>query len=199
MASSGDAHRDLWLPAQLARLDRVDLLILDDFSYVRRDQAESSVLFELISERNERKSTAITANQPFSAWDQVFPEAAMTVAAVDRLVHHSTIFDLNAESYRCKAAEGKAAGMAKVSPRKSSNRTPSHRPRLLSFLARIVDVGHPFTSALLQIDRKAPSFHSPRCRSKRRRTRFACTPRERDPPSGTGRRSPDSNSGPGHR
>jgi DNA replication protein DnaC len=95
-----------------------DLLILDDFSYVRRDQAESSVLFELISERYERKSIAITANQPFSAWDQVFPEAAMTVAAVDRLVHHSTIFELNVESYRRKAAEGKAAGKAKVSARK---------------------------------------------------------------------------------
>jgi DNA replication protein DnaC len=58
---------------------------------------------------------ALTANQPFSAWDQVFPEAAMTVAAVDRLVHHSTIFELNVESYRRKAA---AAGKAKVSPRK---------------------------------------------------------------------------------
>ena len=93
-------------------------MILDDFSYVRRDQAESSVLFELISERYERKSIAITANQPFSAWDQVFPEAAMTVAAVDRLVHHSTIFEMNVESYRRKTAEGKAAGKAKVSPRK---------------------------------------------------------------------------------
>ena len=112
------ARRDLRLPAELARLDRFDLLILDDFSYVRRDQAESSVLFELISERYERKSIAITANQPFSAWDQVFPEAAMTVAAVDRLVHHSTIFELNVESYRRKAAEGKAAGKARVSPRK---------------------------------------------------------------------------------
>jgi len=110
------ARRDLRLPAELARLDRFDLLILDDFSYVRRDQAESSVLFELISERYERKSIAITANQPFSAWDQVFPEAAMTLAAVDRLVHHSTIFELNVESYRRKAAaEGKTAGKAKLS------------------------------------------------------------------------------------
>jgi DNA replication protein DnaC len=98
------ARRDLRLPAELARLDRFDLLILDDFSYVRRDQAESSVLFELISERYERKSIALTANQPFSAWDQVFPEAAMTVAAVDRLVHHSTIFEMNVESYRRKTA-----------------------------------------------------------------------------------------------
>lgn len=112
------ARRDLRLPAELAKLDRFDLLILDDLSYARRDQAETSVLFELIAERYERKSIAITANQPFSAWDQVFPEAAMTVAAVDRLVHYSTIFELNVESYRRKAAEGKAAGKAKVSPRK---------------------------------------------------------------------------------
>lgn len=110
------ARRDLRLPTELSKLDRFDLLILDDFSYVRRDQAESSVLFELISERYERKSIAITANQPFSAWDQVFPEAAMTVAAVDRLVHHSAIFELNVESYRRKAAaERKTMDKAAVS------------------------------------------------------------------------------------
>jgi len=93
------------LPAEIAKLDRFDLLILDDLSYVRRDQAETSVLFELIAERYERKSLALTANQPFSGWDQVFPEAAMTLAAVDRLVHHSTIFELNVESYRRRAAK----------------------------------------------------------------------------------------------
>ena len=98
------ARRELRLPAELARLDRFDLLILDDLSYVRRDQAETSVLFELIAERYERKSLAITANQPFSGWDQVFPEAAMTLAAVDRLVHHATIFELNVESYRRRNA-----------------------------------------------------------------------------------------------
>lgn len=98
------ARRELRLPAEIMKLDRFDLLILDDLSYVRRDQAETSVLFELIAERYERKSLAITANQPFSGWDQVFPEAAMTLAAVDRLVHHATIFELNVESYRRRAA-----------------------------------------------------------------------------------------------
>ena len=98
------ARRDLRLPAELAKLDRFDLLILDDVSYVRRDQAETSVLFELIAERYERKSIAITANQPLSAWDQIFPDAAMTLAAVDRLVHHSTIFEMNVESFRRRAA-----------------------------------------------------------------------------------------------
>ena len=98
------ARRDLRLPQELARLDRFDLLILDDLSYVRRDQAETSVLFELIAERYERKSIAITANAPFSAWDEVFPDKAMTVAAVDRLVHHSTILEMNVDSYRRRAA-----------------------------------------------------------------------------------------------
>ncbi len=98
------ARRDLRLPVELAKLDRFDLLILDDLSYVRRDQAETSVLFELIAERYERKSIAITANAPFSAWDEVFPDKAMTLAAVDRLVHHATILEMNVESYRRKAA-----------------------------------------------------------------------------------------------
>jgi DNA replication protein DnaC len=102
------ARRDLRLPAELGKLDRYDLLILDDLSYVRRDQAETSVLFELIAERYERKSIAITANQPFSAWDQIFPDASMTLAAVDRLVHHAAIFEMNVESYRRRtAATGK--------------------------------------------------------------------------------------------
>lgn len=112
------ARRDLRLPAEIAKLDRFDLLLLDDFSYVRRDSTETTVLFELIAERYERKSVALTANQPFSEWHQVFPEPAMTVAAIDRLVHHATILELNVESYRRKSAQrakekssrGKTAG-----------------------------------------------------------------------------------------
>ena len=103
------ARRDLRLPQELAKLDRFDLLILDDLSYVRRDQAETSVLFELISERYERKSLAITANTPFSQWGEVFVEPAMTLAAVDRLVHHSTILEMNVESYRRRAAQDSPA------------------------------------------------------------------------------------------
>src|SRR6202158_3486927 len=99
------ARKNLQLPQALTKLDRYDLLILDDLSYVRKDQAETSVLFELIAERYERRSVLITANQPFSGWDQVFPDPGMTVAAIDRLVHHSTIFELHqVESYRGKEA-----------------------------------------------------------------------------------------------
>jgi DNA replication protein DnaC len=99
------ARRDLRLPQELTRLDRFDLLILDDLSYVRRDQAETSVLFELIAERYERKSLAVTANTPFSQWGEVFVDPAMTLAAVDRLVHHSTILEMNVQSYRQRAAQ----------------------------------------------------------------------------------------------
>ena len=99
------ARRDLRLPQELAKLERFDLLILDDLSYVRRDQAETSVLFELIAERYERKSLAITANTPFSQWGEVFAEPAMTLAAVDRLVHHATILEMNVDSYRRRTAQ----------------------------------------------------------------------------------------------
>jgi DNA replication protein DnaC len=77
---------------------------LDDLAYVRKDQAETSVLFELISARYERRSLLITANQPFGEWGKIFPDPAMTVAAIDRLVHHATIFEMNVESYRRRAA-----------------------------------------------------------------------------------------------
>ena len=62
------------------------------------------MIFELIGARYERRSLLITANQPFGAWNSVFPDQAMTLAAVDRLVHHATIFEMNVESYRRRAA-----------------------------------------------------------------------------------------------
>ena len=95
------ARRELALEAAINRLDRFHLLILDDLAYVSKDQAETSVLFELISARYERRSTLITANQPFGEC-KVFPDPAMTLAAVDRLVHHA--FEMNVESYRRRAA-----------------------------------------------------------------------------------------------
>ena len=98
------ARRELALESAIQRLERFDLLILDDITYVSKDQAESSVLFELISARYERRSMLITANQPFGDWGKIFPDPAMTLAAVDRLVHHATIFEMNVESYRRRAA-----------------------------------------------------------------------------------------------
>ena len=103
------ARRDLALAATLDKLDKFELIILDEFSYVRKDQAETSVLFEFIAHRYERHSIAITANQPFSTWGNVFPDPAMTVAAIDRLVHHSTIIEMNGESYRRRSAVARSA------------------------------------------------------------------------------------------
>ncbi len=98
------ARRDLALEAAIDRLDKFHLLVLDDLAYVTKDQAETSVLFELISARYERRSMLITANQPFGEWGRIFPDQSMTLAAVDRLVHHATIFEMNVESYRRREA-----------------------------------------------------------------------------------------------
>ena len=114
------ARRDLALEAALAKLDRFDLIILDDISYARKDQAETSVLFELIARRYETRSLAIAANQPFSAWGGVFPDQAVTVAAIDRLVHHATILEMNTESYRRRAAADRAVPKADA-PATTSN------------------------------------------------------------------------------
>jgi DNA replication protein DnaC len=98
------ARRELALEAAIAKLDKYHLLILDDLAYVSKDQAETSVIFELIAARYERRSLFITANQPFGDWNRVFPDQAMTLAAIDRLVHHATILEMNVESYRRRAA-----------------------------------------------------------------------------------------------
>ena len=118
------ARQELSLAVAIEKLDKYHLLILDDLSYVQKSQAETSVLFELIAARYERRSILITANQPFGAWDAIFRDKAMTVAAIDRLVHHSLIFELNVESYRRKAAVARSANLRpyKPLPRNRSNR-----------------------------------------------------------------------------
>ena len=114
------ARRELNLEAAVNRLDRFDLLICDDLAYVTKDQAETSVLFELISARYERRSMLITANQPFGEWSRVFPDPAMTLAAIDRLVHHATIVEINVESYRRRTTLERKRGPG----RPSSHATP---------------------------------------------------------------------------
>jgi DNA replication protein DnaC len=116
------ARRELALESAIAKLDRYDLLILDDMAYVTKDQAETSVLFELISARYERRSMLITANQPFGEWGRIFPDPAMTLAAVDRLVHHATILEMNVESYRRKSALARK----RTPGRPATNATPKN-------------------------------------------------------------------------
>ena len=98
------ARQALSLESAIDKLDKYHLIILDDLCYVHRDQAETSVLFELIAARYERRSILVTSNRPFGKWTNVFPDAAMTLAAVDRLVHHAVIVEMNVESYRQRAA-----------------------------------------------------------------------------------------------
>ncbi len=119
------ARRELALQAAIDKLHKYHLLILDNLAYVSKDQAETSVLFELISARYELRSLLITANQPFGEWDKIFPDPAMTLAAVDRLVHHSTIFELNVESYRRRAAVQRKRGPGRPATRATPKNTPS--------------------------------------------------------------------------
>jgi len=124
------ARRELALEAAIDKLNKYHLLILDDLAYVTKDQAETSVLFELISARYEQRSMLITANQPFGEWDKVFPDPAMTLAAVDRLVHHSTIFELNVESYRRRAAVTKKRGRSQPASEATPSPVGSEEPNI---------------------------------------------------------------------
>lgn len=102
------AKRDLRLPQQLAKLDRFECVILDDIGYVQHDRDEMEVLFTLLAERYERKSVVITTNLVFSEWERIFKDPMTTLAAIDRVVHHSVVLDLMAvESYRAQAAGAK--------------------------------------------------------------------------------------------
>ena len=121
------ARRELALESAIGALERYDLLILDDIAYVTKDQAETSVLFELISARYQRRSMLITPNQPFGEWGKIFPDPAMTLAAVDRLVHYATIFELNVESYRRRSAIQRKQGRPAVHATPKNVGVPSPR------------------------------------------------------------------------
>jgi len=97
------AKQALRLSEALSKLDKYRLLVIDDIGYVKRSEAETSVLFELIAHRYEAASLLITSNQPFSAWDTIFPDDMMAVAAIDRLIHHAHVVELHGESYRKRA------------------------------------------------------------------------------------------------
>jgi DNA replication protein DnaC len=94
------AKRDLNLPRVLKRLSKYDVLILDDIGYVQQNREEMEVLFILLAERYERGSLMITSNLPFSKWERIFKDPMTAAAAIDRLVHHSVILELNLPSYR---------------------------------------------------------------------------------------------------
>ena len=99
------AKRDLKLSRLLMRLSRFEALIIDDIGYVQQSREEMEVLFTLLAERYERGSVLLTSNLPFSKWEQIFKDPMTTAAAIDRLVHHSVILELNIPSYRLEAAK----------------------------------------------------------------------------------------------
>lgn len=103
------AKRNLQLPRMLKRLSKYDALIIDDIGYVRQERDEMDVLFTLLAERYERGSVLITSNLPFSKWEAIFKDPMVTAAAIDRLVHHCVILELNIGSYRMSAAKKKVA------------------------------------------------------------------------------------------
>ncbi|MBA2685584.1 MAG: ATP-binding protein [Gemmatimonadaceae bacterium] len=102
------ARRDLALPRALRALDVYDLLILDDIGYVQQTSEEAEVLFTLMAERYERRSMLITSNLVFSQWDRIFKNPMTTAAAVDRLVHHASILELDLPSFRTQDAKNRS-------------------------------------------------------------------------------------------
>lgn len=99
------AKRNLKLPKLFKKLNRFHAIIIDDIGYVHQEKEEMEVLFTLLAERYERGSVMVTSNLPFSQWDKIFKDPMMTAAAIDRIVHHSVILELNIPSYRMTTAK----------------------------------------------------------------------------------------------
>lgn len=99
------AKRELRLERVLGRLDRFDAVIIDDIGYIQQAREEMEVLFTFLAERYERRSVLVSSNLVFSQWDKIFKDAMTTAAAIDRLVHHSIILELDGPSYRVQSAK----------------------------------------------------------------------------------------------
>jgi DNA replication protein DnaC len=104
------AKRDLCLPRMLKRLARFEALLIDDLGYVQQSREEMEVLFTLLADRYECASVLITSNLPFSGWESIFKDPMTTAAAIDRLVHHCVILELNMSSYRAEQAKARVSG-----------------------------------------------------------------------------------------
>jgi len=106
------AKRDLRMERTIKKLSKFEALIIDDLGYVQQSREEMEVLFTLLSERYERGSLLLSSNLPFSKWEQIFKDPMTTAAAIDRLIHHSVIIELNIASYRLDAAKSKQSTKA---------------------------------------------------------------------------------------
>ena len=103
------AKKDLRLSRAIKKLAYYEALVIDDIGYVQQSREEMEVLFTLLAERYERGSVLITSNLPFSKWEAIFKDPMTTALAIDRLVHHSVILELNIASYRMEQAKKKKA------------------------------------------------------------------------------------------
>lgn len=101
------AKKDLNLPKALKKLSKFDAIIIDDIGYVQHSRQEMEVLFTLLAQRYERGSVMLTSNLPFSGWESIFKDPMTTAAAIDRLVHHSIILELNLSSYRLESSQNR--------------------------------------------------------------------------------------------
>ncbi len=108
------AKRDLKLPRLLKGLSKYEVVMIDDIGYVEQNREEMEVLFILLAERYERGSLMITSNLPFSKWERIFKDPMTTAAAIDRLVHHSIILELNLPSYRLEHSTAKQEARTEV-------------------------------------------------------------------------------------
>ena len=97
------------LRRRIKQYARPAFLIIDEVGYLSYSNRHADLLFEIINQRYEQRSTLITTNRPFGEWNEVFPNASCVVSLIDRLVHHSEIIAIEGESYRMKEAKEQAA------------------------------------------------------------------------------------------
>lgn len=97
-----EAHRINRLEAELRKISRYGLIIIDEVGYIPFDTEAANLFFQLVSTRYEKSSIILTSNLPFSRWGQVFGEATIASAMIDRIVHHADVIALKGASYRIK-------------------------------------------------------------------------------------------------
>ena len=162
------ARRELAPEAAIARLDKSRPAILDDRACVTKDQAETGGPFELVSARHEPRSAPITANQPFGEWNGILPDPPMTLAAVDRLVRHATLRELDVESCRRRAAAERRDGPGRPPTRATVKTAAAQRSETIKMrkpLGAAVDAAIIQAVAALRLSSRSSRATHPDCRA----------------------------------
>lgn len=102
VARLAEAHAAGRLQAELVRLRRYPLIVIDEVGYIPFEAEAANLFFQLVSSRYERASVIVTSNKPFGRWGEVFGDATVAAAMIDRLVHHAEVVSLKGDSYRLK-------------------------------------------------------------------------------------------------